>query len=161
MPIWRNSPSMPKVRASSGTIGTMLRPMFLSLSSRVSARTNAMVVEISRSPVPSRRAALVQVARFVRRLVGLAERQTLQILIRDRDVEAVAEHAQVLGGELLLLVGDHLALAALAEAAALHGLRQNHGRLPLVAHRGGVGRQHLAGVVAAAVQPPDLVVRHV
>jgi len=54
MPIWRNSPSMPKVRASSGTIGTMLRPMFLSLSRMVSARTNAMVVEVSRSPVPSR-----------------------------------------------------------------------------------------------------------
>ena len=54
MPIWRNSPSMPKVRASSGTIGTMFLPMVLSLSSTVSRRTNAMVVEISRSPVPSR-----------------------------------------------------------------------------------------------------------
>src|SRR5579883_625572 len=29
MPIWRNRPSMPKVRASSGTMGTMLRPTFL------------------------------------------------------------------------------------------------------------------------------------
>ena len=53
MPIWRNSPSMPKVRASSGTIGTMFLPMFLSLSSTVRMRTKAMVVEISRSPVPS------------------------------------------------------------------------------------------------------------
>ncbi len=44
---------MPKVRASSGTIGTTLRPMFLSFSSTVRMRTNAMVVEISRSPVPS------------------------------------------------------------------------------------------------------------
>ena len=45
---------MPKVRASSGTIGTMCLPMFLSLSSTVRMRTNAIVVEISRSPVPSR-----------------------------------------------------------------------------------------------------------
>jgi len=45
---------MPKVRASSGTIGTMFLPMFLSLSSTPRMRTNAMVVEISRSPVPSR-----------------------------------------------------------------------------------------------------------
>jgi hypothetical protein len=44
---------MPKVRASSGTIGTMFLPMFLSFSSAVRMRTNAIVVEISRSPVPS------------------------------------------------------------------------------------------------------------
>ena len=53
MPIWRNMPSMPKVRASSGTMGTMCLPMFLSLTSVVSMRTSAMVVEISRSAVPS------------------------------------------------------------------------------------------------------------
>ncbi len=46
-------PSMPKVRASSGTIGTMRLPMLLSRVSAVRMRTNAMVVEISRSPVPS------------------------------------------------------------------------------------------------------------
>ncbi len=44
---------MPKVRASSGTIGTMFLPMFLSFSSVVRIRTNAIVVEISRSPLPS------------------------------------------------------------------------------------------------------------
>ncbi len=44
---------MPKVRASSGTIGTTFLPMFLSLSSIVRMRTKAMVVLISRSPVPS------------------------------------------------------------------------------------------------------------
>ena len=47
---------MPKVRASSGTMGTMCLPTFLSLMSVVSMRTNAMVVEISRSFVPSSRA---------------------------------------------------------------------------------------------------------
>ena len=44
---------MPKVRASSGTIGTMLLPICLSFSSAVRMRTKAMVVEISRSPEPS------------------------------------------------------------------------------------------------------------
>src|SRR5690625_5511181 len=46
-------PSIPKVRASSGTIGTTRSPMFLSLISVFRMRTNAMVVEIFRSPVPS------------------------------------------------------------------------------------------------------------
>jgi len=44
---------MPKVRASSGTMGTTFLPIVLSFSNCVRMRTNAMVVEISRSPVPS------------------------------------------------------------------------------------------------------------
>ncbi len=43
---------MPKVRDSSGTIGTICLPISLSRSSVSSIRTNAIVVEISRSPVP-------------------------------------------------------------------------------------------------------------
>ena len=39
---------MPKVRDSSGTIGTMRLPMFLSRNRWFSTRTKAMVVEISR-----------------------------------------------------------------------------------------------------------------
>src|ERR1700730_2424370 len=39
---------MPKVRASSGTIGTTWRPISLSLSSCVSICTNTMVVDTSR-----------------------------------------------------------------------------------------------------------------
>ena len=53
MPSWRNMPSMRKVRASSGTIGTMRGPSSLSLTSCEMIRTKAMVVEISRSPEPS------------------------------------------------------------------------------------------------------------
>ncbi len=79
----------------------------------------------------------------------------------DRDVEAVAEGAQILFRQLLLLVRDHLAFAALAEAEALDGLREDDGRLALVAHGGGVGRIHLARIVAAAVEAPDLLIRHV
>ena len=46
-------PSMPNVRDSSGTIGTTCLPSSLSRSSVERIRTNAIVVEISRSPVPS------------------------------------------------------------------------------------------------------------
>src|SRR5205823_6061642 len=73
----------------------------------------------ARQVAPERGAALVQVARLLRGRVGLAERQTREVLIGDRDVEAVAEGAQVLVGEFLLLVRDHLSLTALAEAEAL------------------------------------------
>ena len=52
-------PSMPKVRASSGTMGTMLLPMFLSRASVDSMRTKAIVVEISRSPLSLSRASKI------------------------------------------------------------------------------------------------------
>ena len=42
---------MPKVRDSSGTIGTTCLPIALSRNRVVRIRTNAIVVEISRSPV--------------------------------------------------------------------------------------------------------------
>ena len=42
---------MPKVRASSGTIGTTNLPISLSRKMVDKIRTNAMVVDISRSPV--------------------------------------------------------------------------------------------------------------
>ncbi len=44
---------MPKVRASSGMMGITRSPMALSLMSAVRIRTNAIVLEISRSPLPS------------------------------------------------------------------------------------------------------------
>ena len=58
-------------------------------------------------------------------------------------------------------MGDVLALAGLAHAVALDGLRQDHRRLALVLHRRVVGGVHLARVVAAAVERPDLRVAHV
>ncbi|MNS98812.1 hypothetical protein D3C72_1331900 [compost metagenome] len=47
MPTWRNRLAMPKVRASSATMGTTRGPSALSLSRPVSMRTIAMVVDIS------------------------------------------------------------------------------------------------------------------
>ena len=52
-------PSIPKVRASSGTMGTMLLPIFLSRASADSMRTNAIVVDISRSPLSFNRASKI------------------------------------------------------------------------------------------------------
>ncbi|CFN66266.1 Uncharacterised protein [Bordetella pertussis] len=48
MPIWRNSPSMPKVRDSSARMGTTRGPRSLSRRTWLSTRTKAWVVEISR-----------------------------------------------------------------------------------------------------------------
>ena len=45
MPNWRNSDSMPNVRASSGMIGTTRLPICGFFMSVVSRRTNAMVVD--------------------------------------------------------------------------------------------------------------------
>ena len=58
-------------------------------------------------------------------------------------------------------MGDVLAFAGLAHAVALDGLGQDHGRLPGVLHRRGVGGVDLVRVVAAAVQPPDVLVGQV
>lgn len=55
MPIWRNRPSMPNVRDSSGTMGTISLPMLTSLSSVPRILTKAMVVDMLRSPLPFRR----------------------------------------------------------------------------------------------------------
>ena len=44
---------MPKVRPSSGIIGTICFPIILSFERIVNNRTNAIVVESSRLPVPS------------------------------------------------------------------------------------------------------------
>ena len=44
---------MPKVRDSSGTMGTTREPICLSRNRVLRIRTNAMVVEIARSPVPA------------------------------------------------------------------------------------------------------------
>ncbi|MNI58066.1 hypothetical protein D3C73_1131610 [compost metagenome] len=47
MPICLNRLAMPKVRASSATIGTIRGPSCLSRSNPLSRRTKAMVVDIS------------------------------------------------------------------------------------------------------------------
>jgi hypothetical protein len=115
---------------------------------------------------PVRQVAAERLALFVqvlhlRRVVGrLEERDVGELVVGDRNVEAVAERAHVLVDELLGLVRGVLALAALAHAEALHGLHEQHGRLALVV-RGAVERcVDLLRIVAAAVQAPDVFVAH-
>ena len=55
---------------------------------------------------------------------------------------------------------DVLAFTGLAHAVAFDCLREDDGGLTLVLHRGGVGGENLGGIVAPAVEAPDLLVRH-
>jgi len=103
-------------------------------------------------------AARLEVLHFRGVRAGVVERHLGQLLVGDRDVEAVAEGANGRIVQLLLLVGDVDRLAGLAHAVALHRLGEDHGRLALVVHRGVVGSVDLVRVVAAAVQAPDVLV---
>ncbi len=90
----------------------------------------------------------------VRRQVGVA----LQVGVGDRDAQGVPEQLQVVQGHLLHLVGGVAALEVRAEAVALDGVRQDHGGLTGGLHGRLVGRVHLAVVVAAPLEVPDLLV---
>ncbi len=107
-----------------------------------------------------RLAPLVQVL-HLRRVVGrLVEGDLRQVGVADRDVEAVADVADVVVGQLLRLVRGVLALAGAAHAPALDGLDQQHGGLALVAVGAVEGGVDLARIVAAAAQRPDVGVAH-
>ncbi len=99
-----------------------------------------------------RLAALQQILRLraVRRRA--VKRRLGDVLVADRDVEALAELAQFLLVHLLLLVRNVAAFARFAQAVALDRLGQNHRRLALVLHRGLVGRIDLLRIMAAAQQ---------
>ena len=147
MPTWRNMPSMPNVRVSSETIGTRRGPTTLSRISAPSAREYAIVVENSRSPLSSSSALNASSfgtgsgASTLRRRTGNCPpsaasrsrryfisglfssgrivRDLLDLFVRDRNRETVAERAQLVFGELLRVVRDVLAFARRAEAVAL------------------------------------------
>ena len=182
-------PSMPNVRDSSGTIGTTWWPIVLSRISVDRIRTNAIVVEISRSPEPSscdlnassagissggaRRRARAAATRPARRGAragrpspasrrpACGTRASCDLLVGEVELEAVAERQQRVVVHLLLLVGDVLALAGLAHPVALDRLGEDHRRLARVLDGRRVGGVDLARVVAAAVEQPDLLVGHV
>ena len=147
---------MPKVRDSSGTIGTTWRPIALSRNRVVRIRTKAIVVEISRSagrlelgrerrqlrhrqrprtsagapaaarPAPP--AAPAGICSSGPPARQLQERHLGDLVVGQVDAEPVAERAQHVLAHLLLLVGDVLALAGLAHAVALDRLGQDHRR---------------------------------
>ena len=90
----------------------------------------------------------------VRRVV-----RVLELAVRDLQVEPVAERLEVLGGQLLHLVGGVLALQRV-DRPALDRLGQDHGRLADVLGRRLERGVHLAVVVPAAGQHLELLVGH-
>ena len=86
------------------------------------------------------------------------EGQAGRLLVAERQVEALAKGQQVLALKLFLLVGGHAALAGLAHAIALLGLRQDHRGLISAALRGMVGSVDLDQIMPAALQAVDLFV---
>ena len=85
-------------------------------------------------------------------------RGLLEGVVRDRQLEPVAEDLQLGLVELLGLVGDVARLDAGAERPALDGVGQDHRRRAAVLGRGLVGGVDLAVVVAAAAQLGQVVV---
>ena len=85
----------------------------------------------------------------------------LDVGIADRDLQQIAEGLEIRCRQLLHLVRGVAGLEVRAEAVALDGLREHHARATGPDRRGVVGRIHLAVVVPAAAQPPDLVVGEV
>jgi hypothetical protein len=79
-------------------------------------------------------------------------RGVLDLLVRDRQLEAVAEDAQLRLVELLRLVGDVACLDPRAQGPALDRLGEDDRRGARVLGRRLVGRVHLAVVVAAAAE---------
>ena len=147
-------PSIPNVRDSSGTIGTTRSPIAGSRTSVLRMRTNAIVVEFSRSPLPSSTvvngggvgsgsasawragrlppsacAALEQVAELGAVLGRPVEEGARRLLVGELEAEPVADREPRLLVHRLLLVGDVPALAGLPHPVALDRLREDHGRL--------------------------------
>src|SRR5713101_2431552 len=167
MPTWRKSDSMPKVRASSGTMGTTNFPIS---GSRIILRnilTKTMVVETSRPSLPSRNSR--NSSSFSANWSGLARTVRLgtyppsscrravkgrvgAIVVADGNAEARAKFAQFVFVELLLLVGDVLAFADFAQAVAFDGARQDDGGRALVLDGGAVGGVDLARVMPAQAE---------
>ena len=87
-------------------------------------------------------------------------RVRVDLLVRDRDVQRVAQRLEVVALELLHLVRGVAPGEAGAQAVALDGVRQDDRRLPRVLAGGLVGGVDLAVVVPAALERPDLVVGH-
>ena len=90
----------------------------------------------------------------VRGHVGIA----LEFLVRDRDLQAVAQLLGVLERQLLHLVRRVTSREVRAQRVALNGVGEDDCRLAGVLHGCLVGRVDLAVVVAAALEFPELVV---
>ena len=144
MPTSLNSGSMPKVRASSGMIGTIRLPSVgvadqvaqdpgedhgrrhrglapgreLGVDRRVGLRQRRGPHDAARQRPAERLAALAEVAHLLRVGPGVEVRRVLELVVRDRQLEAVAEDLELGLGQLLRLVGDVAGLDAGARASS-------------------------------------------
>src|SRR6185369_5344950 len=73
----------------------------------------------------------------------------VQLFVWNRNSEARTEQRQLFVVDLLLLVRDVLAFAALAKSITFDGLCKNDRRRSFVLHRRAVGRMHLDWIVSA------------
>ena len=89
---------------------------------------------------------------------GVVVGRVLELLVGDGQLQAVAEDAQLVLVHLLGLVRDVARLDARAQRPALHGLGQDDRGRAVLLRRRVVGRVELAVVVAAAAQVLELVV---
>ena len=106
-------------------------------------------------------APLQHVLDFRRVGAGVVVRRIVELVVGDRQLQPVAEHAQFGLGELLGLVGDVASLDAGAESPALDRLGQDHRRSGPVLRGGAICGVDLAVVMAAPPQPGQLIVREV
>ncbi len=114
-----------------------------------------------RQVTAERGAPLVQVLQLRTAVGKRDERHLGDLVVRHRDVEAVAELLQRVLRHLLRLVADHLAFARFAHPVALHGLGEDDRRLPLVLHGRRIRGVDLERIVTAATQLPHLLVGEV
>ncbi|SLM99327.1 Alkyl hydroperoxide reductase subunit C-like protein [Brachybacterium faecium] len=82
----------------------------------------------------------------------------VELRIGDRDAQMVAERREILEGQRLHLVGGVAALETGPQPVPLDGLRQDHGGSAGVLDGRPIGRIHLAGVVGASPERPEIVV---
>ncbi len=102
--------------------------------------------------------ALHEVLDLFRLGARVVVRGVLELGVRDGQLDAVAEHAQLVLGQLLGLVGDVASLDARAQRPALDRLGQDDRRGAAVLGRGLVGGVELAVVVPAAAELGQVVV---
>ena len=180
---------MPKVRASSGMIGTMRGPSSGSRSSRrkqlherhrrrdlARAAAQQLGVRLDGRQRRYRHLHAPQRQRPAERLparaqvlhLGASDTRVevgrvlvLQLQVGDREVEDVPERLELGDVELLLLVRGVAPLEVLAERPPLHGLDQDGGGPALGLGGELVGGVDLLVVVAAELEVPDLLVREV
>ena len=178
---------MPKVRASSGMIGTTRRPKPGSRIRFRSSLAKTIVVLTAaadaggelgvglgrgrrqglrphdplRQGAAERAPPLEEVLDLLRVRARVEVGRVLDLLVRDRQLQAVPEDHQLRLGELLGLVGDVPALDARAQRPALDRLGQDDRGAGAELGRGPVGGVELAVVVAAPAKTRQVVVGEV